>query len=72
MISNPRSSITFNRTIEELKWVMKEKDDPRIITFNRTIEELKFTMKKLSQIQLTTFNRTIEELKCGLLHRPDE
>ena len=58
------TGITFNRTIEELKYGKTDGQAAAIFSFNRTIEELKFLQGNCSGCKKGSFNRTIEELKC--------
>ena len=56
-------SLTFNRTIMELKQTGNEAGVLFEMAFNRTIMELKLKLNKMKRKYLITFNRTIMELK---------
>jgi len=61
--------IAFNRTIEELKWVLNVHLYIYREAFNRTIEELKSSKITPKAYPFPSFNRTIEELKLNRLIR---
>jgi len=56
-------SLTFNRTIVELKHLHSKFYDRSATAFNRTIVELKLCIQPVTQGSLPAFNRTIVELK---------
>ena len=53
----------FNRTIVELKHVVKNNSRTCQLSFNRTIVELKQNYHYFSMFHFSPFNRTIVELK---------
>ena len=55
--------LTSNRTLEELKLVLKCRKRTIRITSNRTLEELKRRPKPAQNCEVLTSNRTLEELK---------
>ena len=56
-------SDSFNRTIVELKYYIRQFKAEWLMAFNRTIVELKCACNLLYPAEAGSFNRTIVELK---------